>query len=102
MLNGVLEINEAGELTCALSGNGMRTIYIQERPLLHSVSCGMPSYQNPVHKAVTPLFCLCMQSAPNPRPTALPPLARRREYYSGPAIFKANSITVNYNGNGVA
>ena len=179
-----LQPNEAGELTCALSGNGVLTTHIQERPYYTAfhVACLRPKTK--LTKQQLLFYCLCIQrnryrfsygrqanrtlkalrvpsikeipnwvssAVPdmfsgnerpaNPQRAALPPLANwktftleslfelkkgkritkaklkpgkvpfitaidsnngRREYFSGPPIFKANSITVNYNGNGVA
>lgn len=176
--------NKAGELTCALSGNGVLTTHIQERPYYTSfhVACLRPKTE--LTKQQLLFYCLCIQRnryrfsygrqanrtlrtlrvpaisqipswvtaavpdmfSGNERPVNsvridLPPLENwktftleslfelkkgkritkaklnsgavpfitaidsnngLREYFSGPAIFDANTITVNYNGNGVA
>lgn len=59
-VNGV-EPNNAGELTCALSGNGVLTTHIQERPYYTAfhVACLRPRFELTTQELL--YYCLCIR-----------------------------------------
>ncbi|AHV97075.1 restriction endonuclease subunit S [Paenibacillus sabinae] len=61
LIDGV-EPNPAGELTCALSGNGVLSTFIQERPYYTGFHVACLSPRSPMTKQELLYYCVCIKA----------------------------------------